>query len=92
MGSEAVIKSASGSERYFTHGRKAVAEGVEALVPYKGPVEEIVRSLASGLQVGMGYVGARTITEFERKAQFIRITNASIAEGKLHSLSTIIAQ
>ena len=90
MGSQAVIKSASGSERYFTHGRKAVPEGVEALVPYKGPVSEIVAELASGVQVGMGYVGARTIPEFEKKAQFIRITHAAIAEGKPHSLAGII--
>lgn len=89
MGSEAVIKSASGSERYFTHGRKAVPEGVEALVPYKGPVKEIVAELVSGVQVGMGYVGARTIAEFEKKAQFIRITHAAIAEGKPHSLAGI---
>ena len=89
MGSEAVIKSASGSERYFTHGRKAVPEGVEALVPYKGPVGEIIAALASGVQVGMGYVGAKTIPEFEKKAQFIRITHAAIAEGKPHSLAGI---
>src|SRR3989344_2609199 len=89
MGSEAVIKSASGKERYFTHGRKAVPEGVEALVPYKGPVGEIIATLASGVQVGMGYVGAKTIPEFEKKAQFIRITHAAIAEGKPHSLAGI---
>jgi IMP dehydrogenase len=89
MGSEAVIKSASGSERYFTHGRKAVPEGVEALVPYKGPVGEIIATLTSGVQVGMGYVGAKTIPEFEKKAQFIRITHAAIAEGKPHSLAKI---
>ena len=89
MGSQAVIKSASGSERYFTHGRKAVPEGVEALVPYKGPVGEIIATLASGVQVGMGYVGAKTIPEFEKKAQFIRITHAAIAEGKPHSLARI---
>ena len=87
MGSEAVIKSASGAERYFTHGRKAVPEGVEAYVPYKGGVADTVASLVSGVQVGMGYVGARTIPEFQTKAQFIRITHASIAEGKPHSLS-----
>src|SRR3989344_1885070 len=70
--------------------KKAVPEGVEALVPYKGPVAEIVAELTSGLQVGMGYVGARTLDEFHKKAKFIRITNASIAEGKPHSLSGII--
>jgi IMP dehydrogenase len=89
MGSKSVIESASGKERYFTHGRKAVPEGVEAWVPYKGPVADIVATLISGVQVGMGYAGARTIPEFQKKAQFIRITHASIAEGKPHSLAAI---
>lgn len=89
MGSAAVIKSASGAERYFTHGRKAVPEGVEAIVPYKGPVADIVATLASGLQVAFGYAGARDLAEFQKKAQFIRITHASIAEGRPHSLAEI---
>lgn len=89
MGSKSVIETAAGRERYFTHGRKAVPEGVEALVPYIGPVADVVATLASGLQVGMGYVGARSIAEFHKKAKFIRITHASIAEGKPHSLAGI---
>jgi len=89
MGSASVIKSAAGRERYFTHGRKAVPEGVEALVPYKGPVSDVVATLISGVQVGMGYAGAKTLAEFSQKAQFIRITHASIAEGKPHSLADI---
>ena len=90
MGSKSVIEGAAGKERYFTHGRKAVPEGVEALVPYKGPVAEVVATLASGVQVGMGYSGARTLKEFHNKARFIRITSASIVEGKPHSLSGIV--
>lgn len=89
MGSKSVIQSAAGKERYFTHGRKAVPEGVEALVPYKGPVEDVVATLTSGIQVGMGYVGARNLKEFHTKAKFIRITFPSIAEGKPHSLADI---
>ena len=89
MGSASVIKSAAGRERYFTPGRKAVPEGVEALVPYKGPVSDVVATLISGVQVGMGYAGAKTLAEFSQKAQFIRITHASIAEGKPHSLADI---
>jgi IMP dehydrogenase len=90
MGSKSVIESASGKERYFTHGRKAVPEGVEALVPCKGPLADIVATMVSGVQVGMGYVGAKTLSEFAKKAQFIRITHASIAEGKPHSLASFI--
>ncbi|MDO8561949.1 MAG: IMP dehydrogenase [bacterium] len=90
MGSKSVIESAAGKERYFTHGRKAVPEGVEALVPYKGPIAEVVATLTSGVQVGMGYAGARSLKEFHKKARFIRITSASIVEGKPHSLAGII--
>ena len=89
MGSKSVIEGASGAERYFTHGRKAVPEGVEAIVDYKGPVADIVAGLASGLQVTFGYVGARDSAEFRKNAHFIRITHASIAEGKPHSLVSI---
>jgi IMP dehydrogenase len=89
MGSKSVIQSAAGTERYFTHGRKAVPEGVEAIVPHKGPLDDVVATLTSGIQVGMGYVGAKTLSEFHKKARFIRITNASIVEGKPHSLSAI---
>ena len=89
MGSKSVIEGASGAERYFTHGRKAVPEGVEAIVNYKGPVSDIVATLASGLQVAFGYVGAHTMEEFRKNARFIRITHASIAEGKPHSLAHI---
>ena len=90
MGSKSVIDSAAGKERYFTHGRKAVPEGVEALVPYKGTLADTVATIISGVQVGMGYVGARNLGEFNAKAKFIRITNASISEGKPHSLSGIV--
>ena len=89
MGSKSVIDTASGKERYFTHGRKAVPEGVEALVPCKGPVADVVESLVSGVQVGMGYLGAKDLASFAKNAQFIRITHASIAEGKPHSLTEI---
>jgi IMP dehydrogenase len=89
MGSKSVIESAAGRERYFTHGRKAVPEGVEALVPHKGPLADTVAELVSGIQVGMGYVGARNLKDFHAKAKFIRITNAAIMEGKPHSLSGI---
>lgn len=90
MGSKSVIETASGKERYFTHGRKAIPEGVEALVPCKGPVTDVIATLASGVQVGMGYLGARDLTEFAKNAQFIRITHAAATEGKPHSLTEVI--
>ncbi len=86
MGSRAVIESNSGRERYLTKGRKAVPEGVEGFVPYRGPLKEVVAELASGVQVAMGYVGARTLAELRARARFVRITSASIVENNPHSL------
>lgn len=90
MGSRAVIIGKSGQERYLTKGRKAVPEGVEALVECKGKVEDIVASIVSGVQVSMGYVGAKTISEFQKRAKFIRITLASTVEGRPHSLAEVL--
>jgi IMP dehydrogenase len=90
MGSKAVIESSSGKERYLTQGRKAVPEGVEALVPCKGPVADVVATLASGIQVGMGYLGAKSIIDMQKKAQFVRISHASALEGKPHSLARVL--
>ena len=88
MGSRAVIESRSGAERYLTKGRIAVPEGVEGLVPYRGSIADVVAELASGVQVAMGYVGAATIPEFQRRARFVRISSASIVENSPHSLVT----
>ena len=90
MGSKAVIESNSGAERYMTKGRKAVPEGVEALVRYRGPVAEIVAELASGLQVSFGYVGAKNIAEFQKKAEFIKVSHATLRENGPHSLAHLI--
>jgi len=90
MGSRGVIEGKSGSERYLTKGRKAVPEGVLGLVPLKGSAADVVAELASGIQVAMGYVGAKDIPEFQKKAKFIRVTLASTVEGRPHSLSEVL--
>lgn len=89
MGSRAVIASASAEGRYLTKGRTPVAEGVEALVLCKSSVADIAAELVSGVQVAMGYLGAKNISELQRKARFMKITAASAAEGKPHSLAHI---
>lgn len=87
MGSAAVMKENMSADRYLVSGRKAVSEGVEATVPYKGKVADLVAELASGIQVAMGYVGAKNLSEFKRRAKFIRITNATLQENNPHILS-----
>jgi IMP dehydrogenase len=59
---------------------------VEALVPYKGSVVEIVRQLVGGLRSGLSYCGARTIGEMQENAEFIKMTSAGFIESQPHDV------
>ena len=80
-----------GAERYYQKGhmktRKFVPEGVEGVVPYKGPVGDVLYQLIGGLRSGMGYVGARNIGELKEKGEFVIITNAGIRESHPHDIT-----
>lgn len=70
-------------------GTSASAEGVEAVVPYKGSVINLLRNLVGGLKSGMSYLNARNIKDFQVNASFVRITNAGLTESKPHDLVNI---
>jgi len=65
---------------------KLVAEGVEGQVPYKGPVSNVVYQLVGGLRAAFGYVGARTVTEMQQKARFVRQSAAGERESHPHDI------
>ncbi len=65
---------------------KFVPEGVEGMVPYKGPVAEFVYQFVGGLRSGMGYCGARSLAELSEKAQFLRVTAAGLRESHPHDI------
>lgn len=90
MGSQAAMEKGKSTDRYFQSGaRKYVPEGVEGMVAYKGPLQEVVFQLLGGLRSGMGYVGARTIAELQHRSEFIRITDAGRRESHPHSLAAV---
>ena len=89
MGSLEVLRGRMSADRYLVEGRKPVAEGVVGYVPHRGPLGEHVEALLSGIQVSFGYVGAKTMLEFQKQATFVRITPASYTESKPHSLVSI---
>ncbi|MEW6285568.1 MAG: IMP dehydrogenase [Chloroflexota bacterium] len=66
-----------------------VAEGVEAAVPYRGKVREVLTQLVGGLQSGMSYSGAHTIEEFQQKAIFVRMTGAGLKESGPHDVEVL---
>lgn len=87
MGSLAAMKEGSGDRYFQTNTKKYVPEGVEGRVAYKGPVGEVVYQLLGGLKSGMGYVGSKDLAELYEKAQFIKITPASLIENHPHNIT-----
>ncbi|MFH1056412.1 MAG: IMP dehydrogenase [Candidatus Micrarchaeota archaeon] len=88
MGSIAAMKRGS-SSRYNQEDLdegKLVAQGVEGLVEYKGPVKRVLMQLAGGVRSGMGFVGAKNLKELRKKAEFVEITWAGVKESHPHSL------
>ncbi|MDC7682033.1 IMP dehydrogenase [Asticcacaulis sp. BYS171W] len=89
MGSVGAMARGS-ADRYFQKdvqdSMKLVPEGIEGQVPYKGPIAPVVHQLVGGLRASMGYVGAPTIEEFQKRAKFVRITNAGLRESHVHDV------
>lgn len=88
MGSIGAMKRGSG-ERYFqnaTEENKMVAEGIEGMVPYKGPLKDYIYQLCGGLRSGMGYCGARDLDSLKARAEFIEISSAGLKESHPHDI------
>jgi IMP dehydrogenase len=66
-----------------------VPEGVEAMVPYKGSVVEIIRQLVGGLRSGLSYCGARTILDMQNNARFVKISSAGFLESQPHDVDVM---
>ena len=89
MGSVGAMARGS-ADRYFqkevSEAHKLVPEGIEGQTPFKGPVAPVIHQLVGGLRAAMGYVGAPTIEEFQRRARFVRITGAGLRESHVHDV------
>lgn len=64
-----------------------VAEGVEAMVPYKGTVTDILKQLTGGVRSGLSYCGAHSIPQMQENAEFIKMSRAGFAESQPHDVS-----
>ncbi len=90
MGSVGAMALGS-ADRYFQQdvkdSLKLVPEGIEGQVPYKGPVGNVIHQLVGGLRAAMGYTGSATIKDFQTRAQFVRISSASLRESHVHDVT-----
>ena len=90
MGSLGAMGKGS-ADRYFQDNNqgnidKFVPEGIEGMVPYKGPLAQIIYQMIGGLRSSMGYCGCRTIDEMRTRAQFVEITAAGWRESHVHDV------
>ncbi|MCT8970940.1 IMP dehydrogenase [Microbaculum marinisediminis] len=90
MGSVGAMARGS-ADRYFQQEvkdtLKLVPEGVEGQVPYRGPLASVLHQLVGGLRAAMGYTGSKSIIDFHRRAQFIRISPSALRESHAHDVT-----
>ena len=91
MGSLAAMKE-GGGERYFQQERdelKLVPEGIEGMVPFRGPVNNTIFQLIGGLKSSMGYCGSQNLKAFYKNKKFIEISSAGVKESHPHEVSVV---
>lgn len=89
MGSIGAMESGS-ADRYAQEGAdrgKAVPEGIEGRVAYKGALSGLVEQLVGGLRSGMGYCGVANLRELQERAKFVRISAAGLRESHVHDVA-----
>jgi IMP dehydrogenase len=90
MGSIEAMQQGS-KDRYFQDVeddiKKLVPEGIEARVPYKGTLSEVIYQMMGGLRAGMGYLGAADIIILKRDSKFVRITSSGVTESHPHDVT-----
>lgn len=94
MGSLEAMKQGKGSrERYgqsdVEDSKKLVPQGIEGLVPFRGPVADVIHQFVGGLKYACGYIGARNIAEFHRTATMVRVTHAGLIEAHPHDITIL---
>ena len=62
------------------------AEGVATEVPYKENPDAIIADIVGGLRSGLTYAGADTISELQRKLNYVVVTQAGRIESLPHKL------
>jgi IMP dehydrogenase len=88
MGSLGAMARGS-ADRYFqkeASSDKLVPEGIEGQVPYKGGAHQVLHQLVGGLRAAMGYTGCATVDEMRQNCEFVRISNAGLAESHAHDV------
>lgn len=88
MGSIEAMREGS-RDRYGQQAVEAddlVPEGIEGMVPYRGELGNVLFQLVGGVRSGLGYLGCKTLSELQSKAEFVRISSAGLKESHVHDV------
>lgn len=89
MGSIGAMKAGS-KDRYFQddieNERKFVPEGIEGRIPYRGSLASNIYQMIGGIKAGMGYIGANSISELQKRAKFVKISANGLKESHVHDV------
>ena len=66
---------------------KLVPEGIEGMVPYRGPLSAFVYQMVGGVRAGLGYCGAPSIGDLWKKRRFMRVSPAGLRESHPHDVT-----
>ena len=94
MGSLEALKVGAGSRERYGQGSvmdpdKLVPQGIEAMIPYRGRVADVLHQFVGGLRFTLGYTGTRTVAELQARARLIRVSRAGIEEAHPHGVTPI---
>lgn len=81
-------RGSASKESYDVQGKNApwrTTEGVSQLVPYKGPLKEVLQDIEGGLRSSFSYVGAKNLKEFHEKVEFVRVSSSTIIENGIRN-------
>lgn len=83
-------RGSASKESYEAQGKTGThrtAEGESTLIPYKGPVKDVLQNIEGGLRSAFTYVGARNLKEFQANVDFVKISAATQIENTPHALN-----
>ena len=94
MGSLDAMKAGRGSRERYSQGdvenhENLVPQGIEGMIPYRGPLAAVLHQFIGGLRFALGYCGARSIPELQAKAKMVRVTAAGRHEAHPHDVTVI---